>query len=220
RIHLLSGCSAATGDDRAGVAHALAFGSGLTSDKRRDRFLNVFFDELSGLDLRVATDFADHDDGFRVGIFFKQRQQIDVSAADDRVATDADTGRLAEAYRGRLVNGFVGQSTGLGDDTDLTGLVNVTWHDADLALTWRDDAWAVRADQAALGTIQRLLHRHHVEYRNAFRNTNDQLDAGIDRFQNRIRRERRRYKNHAGISAGFFARFRHGIEHRQVGYDL
>ena len=73
----------------------------------------------------------------------------------DRVAADADAGRLADAERGELADGLVGQRARARDDADVARLVDVAGHDADLALAGRDDAGAVRADQARLGTARR-----------------------------------------------------------------
>ena len=41
-------------------------------------------------------------------------------------------------------------------------------------------------------------------------------DAGIDRLEDRIGRERRRHVDHRGVGAGLPGRFRHRIEHRQA----
>ena len=56
--------------------------------------------------------------------------------------------------------------------------------------------------------------------RNSFRDANHQLHTGIDRFQNSIGRARRRNENHRDIAAGFLARFRDGVEHRNLVLEL
>ena len=60
------------------------------------------------------------------------------------------------------------------------------------------------------------LDAHHVVDRHALGDAHDQLDAGIGRFENRIRRERRRHVDHAGGRAGFAHGFLHRVEHRQA----
>src|SRR5690349_17139638 len=81
---------------------------------------------------------------------------------------------------------------GAGDDGDLALPVDVARHDADLALFRRDNAGAVRADETGAGIRQRALHAQHVQDRNALGDADHQRDLGIDRFQDRIGRERRR----------------------------
>ena len=119
-----------------------------------------------------------------------------------------------------LKHGFVGQRAGARNDADLAGLMNCAGHDADLAGAGRDDAGTVRPDQARIRARQRRAHLEHVQHRNAFGDADDQLDAGIGRFQNRIGRERRRHVDHRRIRAGLAHRRRDGIEHRQTQMHL
>ena len=49
-----------------------------------------------------------------------------------------------------LVNSLVGESTRSRDDADLSLAVNISGHNADLALSGLDDAGAVGANQARL----------------------------------------------------------------------
>ena len=53
-----------------------------------------------------------------------------------------------EARLGERVDDLIGQRAGAGDEPDPARLVDEAGHDADLALAWRDQAGAVRADQA------------------------------------------------------------------------
>ena len=98
RAAILSvGRAAAAGDDRAGVAHALARRGGLAGDERGHRLLDVLRDELRRLLLGGAADLADHED--RLGLRDRpgsSSQQVDEASADDRVAADADAGGLAQ----------------------------------------------------------------------------------------------------------------------------
>jgi hypothetical protein len=81
-----------------------------------------------------TADFTHHDDGFGLRIILEQLQRINEGCARNRVAADTDTGRLAKAKICGLLHGFIGQCAGTRHDTDLARLVNVTRHDADLAL--------------------------------------------------------------------------------------
>ena len=64
------------------------------------------------------------------------------------------------------------------------------------------------------------FHPHHVDHRNSFGDANDQLDAGIDRFQDSIRRAGRGNENHRDVAAGFLARFPDGVEDRHFVLKL
>ena len=110
-------------------------------------------------------------------------QAIDVSRADDRIAADADAGRLPEAEASELPDGFVGQRARSADDADCAGLVNVARHDADLALAGGDDAGTVRADQARHSDWPpRPASPGHVEDGNAFGDGDDDFDAARRRL--------------------------------------
>ncbi len=54
------------------------------------------------------------------------------------------------------------------------------------------------------------------EHRHAFGDGDDDFDAGVDRFQNGVGRERRRHEDHRGVGAGLLDRFGDGVEHRQA----
>ncbi len=82
----------AAGDDRAGVAHAFAFGRGLAGDERGHRFGDVLLGEGGGLFFGGAADLAHHQDRFGLGVGLIELQEIDEASADDRVAAEADAG--------------------------------------------------------------------------------------------------------------------------------
>ena len=63
----------------------------------------------------VAADFADHDDGVRVGIVVEELDGVEKCGADDRIAADADAGGLADAELRQLADGFIGQRAGARD---------------------------------------------------------------------------------------------------------
>ena len=51
-----------------------------------------------------AADLADHEDGLGVGVVVEEPERVDEAGADDRVAADADAGRLADAELRELVH--------------------------------------------------------------------------------------------------------------------
>jgi len=72
------------------------------------------------------------------------------------------------------VDGFVGQRAAAADDADISLLVNAAGHDADLAFTGRNDAGAVRADQARFLEVHDRGDAHHVDGGDAFGDANDE----------------------------------------------
>ena len=137
RVHLLGRRALAAGDDRAGVAHAASRRRGLAGDEADHRLLELALDEGGGFLLGRAADLADHDDGFGVGVGREQRQRVDEARADQRVAADADAGRLAHALPRQLVDRLVGQRAALRDDADAAFLADVAGDDAGLRLARR-----------------------------------------------------------------------------------
>src|SRR5690606_28387560 len=81
-------------------------------------------------------------------------------------------------------------------------------------------AWAVRSDQTHAQLVTLDLHVQHVEGRNAFGDTDDQLDTSECRFQDRILTEGSRHIDDRGIGARGFNRFAHGVENRQAQVGL
>src|SRR5690606_8924571 len=119
-------------------------------DVRHHGLAHLRGDVLRGGLLVAAADLAHHEHAFGLRVRLEQRQAVDEIHAAHGIAADADAGALAEAAAGRLVHRLVGQGAGAGNDADAAFLVDEPRHDADLALPRRDDAGAVRADQAAV----------------------------------------------------------------------
>ena len=209
------GCGALpAADDRARVAHAPAGRRGLSGDEANHRLLHVLLDELRRRLFSRAADLANHDDGFCLGIIVEHAQCIDMRGADDRVAADADAGRLADAALRQLIYSLISQCPGAGDDADRSLFVNAARHDAYLGLAGRDDAGTVGTEQPRLRVLELGPHLDHVERWNALGDANDQRNPRVLRFENRVGGKRRRNKNHRHIGAGLLHGVCHGIEHR------
>ena len=60
---------------------------------------------------------------------------------------------------------------------------------------------------------------HHVHHRYSFRDANDELNAGIDRFENRIGSRWSGHENHRGVARSFLPRFPDRIEYRHLAIE-
>ena len=131
------GTTLTTADDGTGVTHAAAGGSGDTGNEGDGGLVVdvVGLEELGGILLGGTTDLTDHDDTVGLGVLEEDLEAVDEVGAGEGVTTDTDDEGLTETSEGGLVDGLVGQSTGTGDDTDTTALVDEAGHDTDLALT-------------------------------------------------------------------------------------
>ena len=96
----------------------------------------------------------DHDDAFGLRVALEELDDVDEVHAAHRIAADADAAALPEAVVGGLEHRLVGQRARARDDADAAGLVDEARHDADLAFARRDDAGAIRTDQARAGAQQ------------------------------------------------------------------
>ncbi len=213
-LHLV-GCGALpAADDGSGMAHAAAGRRGLTGDKADHRLLHVLLDELGrGLFCRAA-DLADHDDGLGFRIAVEQAQRIDMSGADNRIATNADGCRLADAALRELVHRLIGQRAGAGHNAHRTLFMNTAGHDADFCFAGRNNAGAVRTDEPRLRGLELGPHLHHVQRRNAFGDADDERNARVLRFKNGIGGKRRRHKNHGRVGACGGDSIFHGVKDR------
>nr|GME07389.1 Uncharacterised protein [Ipomoea batatas] len=216
RSKLLVCRSFTTGNDGASVAHTFALRCRYARNVADNRLGHVLFDERSSFFFRTTTDFTDHDDRFSLWIVLEHFQDVDEVRARDRVAADADTGRLTVTDIGGLLNGFIGQGTGTRNDTDTARLVNVARHDADLTFARSDHTRAVWPDHAHACFIQLHLHGQHIQRWDAFGDGDDQLDTCIDSFQDTVFAERSWHIDDGCGRACGFNGFTHGVEHRQA----
>src|ERR1039458_648563 len=202
------------------MAHAPPRRRGTTRDETDGRLLaaapGLVLEELRGILLGRAADFADHDDRLGLRIGQEQFQHRDEFGALDRAAADADRGGLPQVLAAGLEHRLVGERAGARDDSHFARLEDVARHDADLAFARRHHARAIGADQPRLRAGERTLDLDHVHHRDAFGDADDERELGLDRFANGIGGARRRHVDHAGVAAGLFACFGDGVEYRQI----
>src|SRR6266508_6592171 len=212
RLRLGFGGTAGPGDDRAGVAHALARGGLEPGDVGDHRLAHVVGLESRCLLLLVSADLADHHHrlGLRVGL--EAGQDVDEARADHRVATDADGGGLPHPGLGHLVHHLVGEGARARDEPDRSRVGDLARDDADVGLAGRDDPWAVGPDQGdALGPDVDV-GAGHVQDRDVLGDEDDGGDAGVDRLVEGVDREAGGHEDQRGVGAGLGHRGGHGVE--------
>ena len=96
------------------MAHAAPGRRGAAGDEADDRLSAAAFrfvgEELRGVFLGAAADLADHDDRLGLVVGEEFLEDVDELGALDRIAADADRGRLAEALVGGLEHRLIGQA--------------------------------------------------------------------------------------------------------------
>lgn len=82
-----------------------------------------------------------------------------------------------------LIDSFVSQSTGSGNDTDLSLVVNITGHDTNFAFSGLNNSGAVGSNKAC-GTLtsHHLLNAYHIHSGNSFSDANNKWDFTVDGF--------------------------------------
>src|SRR5262249_6631240 len=157
----------------------------------------------------------DHDHRFRFRVFIKQLQRINKVGSNNRIAPNADCCRLSNAALRKLVHRLIGQSSRTGNDPDISFLVDMPGHDADLAFSRRNDSGTVWSNQPRLAPeLQIFVSAHHVQRRNAFRDADNQWHLSVHGFHDGVSGKRRRNKDHRCIRACFVSGFLDCIEHR------
>ena len=91
-----------------------------------------------------------------------------------------------------------------------------TGHNADLAVARGDDTRAIRPDQPRIARLGIVISLNHIRFGNAFGNTDNQLEASIGRFHDRIRGKRRRHENDGDICTRRLDPFGDGVEDRHT----
>ena len=216
RFDLVRRRAFAAADDGASVAHALARRRLAAGDEGRDRLVrHVLFDPFRSVFFGRAADLADHEDGERVGVVLERFERVDEVRALDRVAADADGRRLADAGRCELERRLVRQRAGAADDADMSFPVDIARDDAELRLVRREDARAVRADEARFLAFHVAAHADHVLHGDVLRDADDEVELRVDRFEDGVRCEFRRDEDDGSIRA----RRLHGVAHRVEDVD-
>lgn len=220
------GAALATGDDGTGMTHTSARWGRDASDEGSDwLWLGarevVLLEELCSILLGRAADLTNHDDTVSGLILQEHLEGIDKAGAREWIAANADDEGLAQADVGGLVDGFVGEGAGAGHDTDSAALVDVGWHDADLALFRSDDTRAVGADQSSLGLgLERVHHSHHVVLGNALGDTDDKGDLGFNGLHDGARSNCGRHKHSRRASARLLDALLEVGKHRKIEMGL
>ena len=170
------GITLTTADNGTSVAHSPAWWRGDTGNEADNGLVGrvVLLQEVGGILLSGTTNLANHDDTVSLLVLEEDVQAVDEVGSREWVTTNTNDERLTKAGLGGLVDGFVGESSGTGDDTDAAALVDESRHDTNLALALvksesirpcscvlktygSDDTRAVGADHAGL-----VLSLEHV----------------------------------------------------------
>ena len=143
----------------------------------------VFLQEIRRVLFRRPSNLPNHDDSIRLLISQENIQAVDKIRPRERIPADAHNERLAQPRLRGLVDSFVGERAGSRDDPYPATLVDEAWHDADLALAWGDDAWAVGAYESCLALgFEDVGYADHVVLGDAFRYADDKGQFGFDGF--------------------------------------
>lgn len=135
--NLRVGASLASTDNGTGVAHSSAWRSTDTSNEADGRLVGLVLalEESSGVFLGATADFTDHDDSVGLLVLKEDTEAVNEVGSGEGVTADTDNKRLAKAGLGGLVDGFIGEGTGSGNNTDAASLVDEARHDTDFALS-------------------------------------------------------------------------------------
>src|ERR1700676_4228370 len=98
--------------------------------------------------------------------------------------------------------------------------MNVSGHDSDFAFARRNDARAIRTDQARRAALHEVAHLHHVGGRDAFGDADHQRNARLGRFHHGIGGVRRRPENHGSVCSGLLHGIGGGVEDRDAEMSL
>ncbi len=168
--------------------------------------------------LGVAADLAHHQDGVGVRVVLEHAEDVDEARAVDRVAADADARALADAEVRELPDRFIRQGSRPADDADPSRLVDISRHDADLALPGRDDARAVRADQPDLGMMRLQIRDRRAMSRTGMPSVIATMSVIPASAASRIASAAawRRHEDHRRVRAGGLDGLRAGVKNRHA----
>ena len=107
-----------------------------------------------------------------------------------------------------LVNGLVGKRSRAGHDTDLSLRMDVSGHNANLALSRLNNTGAIRANKTRLVlALHDSFYLDHVECWDAFSDADNEVHLGFYCLEDCVGGERRGHVEHCGLSTGLFFGF-------------
>ena len=156
-----------------------------------------------------------------LGIGVEEFDDVEVRGAINGIAANADARGLADVLRGELKDGLVGERAGTGDDADVAVFVNVARGDADAAAAGgifagagRDDAGAVGPEETGLAAGHGALDADHVTHGDALGDGDDEIEAGVNAFEDGVGRKRWWHEDGGDGGAGGFHGVGDGVEDR------
>src|SRR5262245_46975131 len=194
------------------MTHAAARRRGASGDESHHRLLHMILDILRRGLFGIAADLADHHDGVRIRIFVEQFERVHEVGPDNRIAANADASGLTDSELRQLADRFIRERARTRYHADVSLLVDMARHDADLALAGRDHAGAVRPDEPCRPALQEFPRLHHIDGGNPLGDADHQRQARIRRFHDGVGGKRRRNENDGRIGASRLHGRIHGIE--------
>ena len=198
------------------MAHRLAGRRFEASDVGDDGLRDALGNHLGRLLLLVATNLADHHDVFGLVVSLEHVERVDKRGADDRVATETDDRRVAEALDCQLATDLVRERARTRHQADRTGLENLGGDDADIGDTRRKCARAVRPKQTNAAWPNVVVDLEHLVGRDALGDADDLRHARLGGLENRLGRKARRHDNERRIGTLLLDGIGHRIEDRNT----
>ena len=201
------------------MAHLLAGGCGHTSDVGNNRLAHLVLDELGCFFFGRTTDFADHHDGLGVGVGFECLEAIDERGSGNRIATDTDACGHADVLKLEFIQCLIGERAGAAHDANrTTGLGDFASGDADVALSWADDAGAVRSEETNIREValQLVEEPRFVVCRHTFGDAHDEFNATLGCFHDCVTNAGSRNEDARCVGASFRNGVGNRCEHRDA----
>lgn len=152
--------------------------------------LIIFLQPISGHLFLFSSDFSDHENGLSFWVIRESLQDVNEVGSVEWISTDSDNGRLSQSSKGGLIDGLISQSTGSGNDSDFSLLMNISGHNSDFTFIWLNNSWAVRSNNSgvSLGS-QSVLDSDHFVLWDTVSDDNDQINLGLDGLDDGSRSE-------------------------------
>jgi hypothetical protein len=181
----------------------------------------VSLEEGSTILLGVTTDLTNHDDTLGLRVLKELLKGVNEVGTVEGITTDTDDGGLTETDLGGLVDSLISEGTRAGDDTDLTGLVDVSGHDTDLTLVGLDDTGAVRTNEAGLGLlVEAVLDTDHVNLGDTLGNADNERDLSINSLEDSSGGTGRGDIDNSGVGTSLGSTLLNGVENGKTEVGL
>ena len=168
------------------MSHLLTRRSLLTRDEYSNRFGNVLLNKLSSTLFSITTNLSNERYTVCLWVVLEHTKKLLKIKSNDWVTTNTDCCGLSQTSLCKVINNLVGKCTTTTDNTSMSLLEDISWHNTSHTLLWRNKTRTVRTNYLDSLNLSITLCCNSVKRWHALSNTNDEAYTTINGFKHSV----------------------------------